>query len=65
MVFSLWSVHGLGRQPAVSKLLLACLQLVSYQLVSDGKGRHKSWLRSLSRGLQGKRRDSVVVSFKV
>jgi predicted membrane chloride channel (bestrophin family) len=37
--------------------------------VSNGKGRHKSWLQqwlqSWSRGLQSKRRNSVVVSYKV
>jgi hypothetical protein len=37
--------------------------------VSNGKGRHKSWLQqwleSWSRGLQSKRGDSVVVSYKV
>jgi hypothetical protein len=42
---------------------------VSYQLMSDGKGRHKSWLQQWlqgwSRSLQRKRIDSVVVSYKV
>jgi hypothetical protein len=39
------------------------------ELVSNGKGRHKSWLQqwlqSWSRGLQSKIRDSVVVSCEV
>jgi hypothetical protein len=37
----------------------------SYQLVSNGKGHHKSWLQSWIRSLQRKRIDSVVVSHKV
>jgi hypothetical protein len=39
------------------------------QLVSNGKGRHKSWLQqwlqSWSSSLQRKRIDSIVVSYKV
>jgi hypothetical protein len=43
-------------------------QLVK-ELVSDGKGRYKSWLQqwlqSWIRSRQRKRRESVVVSYKV
>jgi hypothetical protein len=37
----------------------------SYQLLSDGRGSRKSWLQSWIRSLQRKRRESVVVSYKV
>jgi hypothetical protein len=55
--------------------LVKLVKLVQYstaerlQLVSDGKGRHKSWLQqwlqSWSSSLQRKRIDSIVVSYKV
>jgi hypothetical protein len=60
-VFSLGSVHGLYSSELRGQLIK--------QLVSNGKGRHKSWLQqwlhSWSRGLQSKRRNSVVLSYKV
>jgi hypothetical protein len=79
-VFSLWSVHGLyslgSYGDSCSCEYSSELRTVrvwyrvpsSYQLVSDGKGCHKSWLQqwlqSWIRDLQRKRRDSVVVSCK-
>jgi hypothetical protein len=65
--FSLWSVSGLYISDVDSHD--RTVPAVSYQLVSDGKGRHKSWLQkwlqSWSRGLQKKRKDSAAVSYKV
>jgi hypothetical protein len=60
-VFSLGSVHGLYSSELRGQLIK--------QLVSNGKGRHKSWLQqwlqSWIRSLQRKRIDSVVESYKV
>jgi hypothetical protein len=68
--FSLWSVPGLYSSDVDSHdRTVRTVPAGSYQIVSDGKGRHKSWLQqwlqSWSLGLQSKRRDSVVVSCKV
>jgi hypothetical protein len=58
-----------GRNVTLTLTLARVSYKDSYQLVSDGKGRHKSWLQqwlqSWTRSLQRKRRDSVVVSYKV
>jgi hypothetical protein len=69
-VFSLWSVHGLYSSDVSRQLVsYGTVPAGSYQLVGDGKGRHKSWLQqwlqSWSRDLQRNRRDPVVVSHKV
>jgi hypothetical protein len=37
------------RSPAITRTI-SCCELVSYQLVSDGKGRHNSWLQQLEPG---------------
>jgi hypothetical protein len=58
-MFSLWSVHGLYNSE-----LRGQWPVRGWWLVSNDKGCHKSWLQSWSRGLQSKRRDSVVVSCK-
>jgi hypothetical protein len=47
MVFSLWSVHGLYSSNVSRQELVSA---VSYQVVSDGKGCHKSWLQQLEPG---------------
>jgi hypothetical protein len=61
-VFSLWSVHGLYSSELRGQLPVS-------ELVSDGKGRHKTWLQqwlqSWIQSRQRKRIDSVVVSYKV
>jgi hypothetical protein len=56
-VFSLWSVHGLYSRAATGTAV-GWLR----QLVSNGKGRHKSWLQSWSRSLQ---RYSELVSYEL
>jgi hypothetical protein len=66
-VFSLGSVHGLySSEPVAVELVKEYSTAERLQLVSNGKGRHKSWLQqwlqSWSRSLETKRIDSTVVS---
>jgi hypothetical protein len=68
-VFSSGSVHGLYSSEPVEIKLVQYSTAERLQLVSNGKGRHKSWLQqwlqSWSSSLQRKRIDSIVVSYKV